>query len=653
VTVVWEMTQTAGAAATHADDLVFTLSPCHHPFADVDDDGDVDIWAHEHAGSVVWYDNVSGDGLQLTRRAVATASDPSAAIPVDLDGDGDLDALSAFGSGPTVIFRQTNETLHRNACFAPPNVVATFGTIGFLTWSLVTADVDGDGDLDAVSNHAGFNATSLLWNENPGGPGPWPPHTLSTTATVRTSSLDAGDVDGDGDLDILVHIRGQAYADRGIFWLENQGAGASFAARPIHTLSYFYPYGGRLHLTDIDGDGDLDALFGADALFSLWYRNDGTGSPWGLTWMNGIDHAEVGDIDRDGDPDLYARRGANPSLLQWLENREAEGGGWVYTTLGAVENPFIHRAGDVDGDGAVDLLTNSDKGADLLWYRNVGSGSQFVVQTVSGNFTDSVRAADLDGDGDNDLLTRTGTPAAWYENLLGDESSWLARTIAGPDGGYVAAVDIDRDGDLDVLGARETLRWNENRGGQYALYGVSQAPGTAPQGTLVPMLRVVATHLGRPGDGALELARLGLLLEEGAGDPLTTAEANALVESLRVYRDANANGLFDPADALATSIGTLALTGGVQLVPFADGDPTMTVAVGEPGSYFVVVELTEGAAVQNPNRLRVTLLQLGPSPSQAEHAAYDIALSPACPADASSGVTVAVVPVELMGFSIE
>ena len=61
------------------------------------------------------------------------------------------------------------------------------------------------------------------------------------------------------------------------------------------------------------------------------------------------------------------------------------------------------------------------------------------------------------------------------------------------------------------------------------------------------MLRLTVTHGGRAGDSDLELARLGLRFQENEPtDPLSTAEANALVEELRVYRDANGNGTFDP-----------------------------------------------------------------------------------------------------------
>ena len=343
----------------------------------------------------------------------------------------------------------------------------------------------------------------------------------------------------------------------------------------------------------------------------------------------------------------------------WVENVVGTGAAWsMHTISTAVIWPFVFTAGDIDGDGDVDFA-ESGSASDLSWRINEGAGSSWTLQTVDGANLVGATVADLDGDGDLDLSWAGQSPPrlGWHENRNGLGSAWLGHTLpltgAPSDAGRPAAADIDRDGDLDLIADSGLFVWYPNQGGQFSLAAENTAPGTSQQGTIVSMLRVVATHLGRAGDGALELARFGVLLEEAAGDPLSSAEANLLVESLRVYRDANGNGIFEPTDTLVTSIGTLSLAAGVQDVPFADGDPTVAIAFGTPQTFFVVVELTAAAATQDPNRLRATLLQLGPSASQAEHAAYDLTLVPACPADVSSGVTVAVVPVELMGFTIE
>jgi hypothetical protein len=169
------------------------------------------------------------------------------------------------------------------------------------------------------------------------------------------------------------------------------------------------------------------------------------------------------------------------------------------------------------------------------------------------------------------------------------------------------------------------------------------------------MLRVTVTHGGRAGDSDLELARLGLRFQEdAASDPLTTAEANALIEELRVYRDADGNGTFEPAvDTLVATVPTLALTDGVQTVGLPDGDPNVRVTFGTPASFFVVAQLTADASEQGPNQFRVVHLGMGPSATHAEDAAADIVLAPIGPSDFQSDIVGRITPVELSGFTVE
>ena len=126
------------------------------------------------------------------------------------------------------------------------------------------------------------------------------------------------------------------------------------------------------------------------------------------------------------------------------------------------------------------------------------------------------------------------------------------------------------------------------------------------------MLRVVVTHLGLPTDQVLEPTRFRIRLEEAPGDPLTTAEANALVNALGVYRDVNGNGVFDPNDDQIAEDGFLTLVDGVHEITFATSSDN-EIAVGTPAILFVTALLTNDAATQNPSRFRATLLTEGPS----------------------------------------
>ncbi|MDH5695717.1 MAG: hypothetical protein OEZ00_03810, partial [Dehalococcoidia bacterium] len=211
------------------------------------------------------------------------------------------------------------------------------------------------------------------------------------------------------------------------------------------------------------------------------------------------------------------------------------------------------------------------------------------------------------------------------------------------------AADVDGDGDIDLMSASfydKKIAWYPNCGGQFALATSDTAPATLYQGQTDDMLKITTTHRGCSGDVDIELATLDLFFEESLGDPLTTTEANALIENLFIYLD-DGSGTFETGtDTLVATVDTLALTtgrqAGRQRVTFTDGDANVQVCCGTPRTYFVAAELTADAALQTPDRFRIThMTQLS---STAEDRDYDLPLSLEYAANVLSGVMTATMP---------
>lgn len=625
---------------------------------DLDGDGDLDVLSATQTGdAVVWLENAAGDASSFVTHTISTTLDnPLGVFAADLDGDGDGDALVASFLDDRITWLK-NDTLHRSACFVPLVDVPASALL-----TALNADVDGDGDDDLA--WASSTDGLVVWDENTAGDGSsWTAHTVAT-GLPGTKMLSAGDLDRDGDLDLVLgktNLVGSGAGGAGIFWRRNEGgAGLSWTALDVRAVSFALAE--DLVLADVDGDGDLDVFAGFpyDSFLEGWQENTaGNASAFTSHHVGTFPgyHLAAGDLDGDGDLDV-AWDGGDSNVtyrVGWLRNQNGAGDFSGLQTIQQLTPTSPLRVADLDGDGDEDVVQ-----AGVGWYENLlGNGSSWTPRVLgaSAGTGKGLALADLDGDGDLDSVAAGSAGLLWGENLNGAATSWASHPLAAG-GAFQAALatDIDRDGDRDVVsGSSTALGVWRNQGGQVALAAASIVPPNPANGQIVPVLRLEVTHLGRAGDGALELASLGLLFEEQAGDALTTAEANALIQTLIVHRDANGNGVFDPGvDPVVGGLATLSLSGGVQTLVFADGDPNVQVVVGSPpAAYFVVVELTPSASTQVPNQFRVTHLALGAQATRAEDAAHDLPLAAACPQDVASAIVGPVTPVELHGFTLE
>ncbi|EGB01995.1 hypothetical protein AURANDRAFT_69297, partial [Aureococcus anophagefferens] len=227
---------------------------------DVDGDGDVDVLSASFSDdTVAWYEN---DGSQsFTERVITTLAEWACSVfAIDVDGDGDVDALSASYHDDTIAWYEYDAGEDDEPPVFAKHVITTLADEGNTVFAV---DLDGDGDVDALS--ASYNDDTVAWYENDG--------SQSFARRIITNSADAAisvfaiDVDGDGDVDALSASRD----DDTVAWYENDGS-QSFTDRAISNSA---DGRGGVYAIDLDGDGDVDVLSASQYDDTVaWYENE-------------------------------------------------------------------------------------------------------------------------------------------------------------------------------------------------------------------------------------------------------------------------------------------------------------------------------------------------------------------------------------------
>ncbi len=332
----------------------------------------------------------------------------------DINGDGDMDVLSAATGGNSIDWWENDGTSEN---FEQHNISTNVDR----PYQVFAADINGDGDMDVL--YPSRDDDKLVWHENDGD-GNFGPQQL-ITAQANTDGprfLDVADIDGDGWDDV---ISASAF-DHKFVWYKNLGKG-DFG--DINTnqriISEDENQAISVHAVDIDGDGDFDvaaASYVGDEI--TWHENtDGAGNSWTRHVVesnrDGAASVSSGDFDEDGDMDLVSASQFD-NTIAWHEN--TDGAGPFDTDIidvqagGAV---FVYAI-DIDGDKDMDFLAALLLDSEIVAYVNKGDG-EFTRHIITSNvdFPVSVHAEDIDGYECIDVLSASvlDNTIAWYENM--------------------------------------------------------------------------------------------------------------------------------------------------------------------------------------------------------------------------------------------
>jgi len=358
----------------------------------------------------------------------------------------------------------------QTSTFGPKNVIASDAAGAY---DVHAADLDGDGDVDVLS--ASRDDNKVAWYENDGGSPPaFTPHII-TTAAAWPIEVHAADMNGDGDVDVV----SGSYDGRRVDWYENDGAiDPTFAAHPVAANAGSVKSIHAADL-DGDGDTDVLSAGPHDSRIVLWHENSGGPLPTftqHTVGSSGVWASSIYAADLDGDSDLDVITGVDGwNRIYWYENSGAPSPGFTQRTVDPdINAPQSVYAADLDGDGDVDVVSAAQNAHLIAWHENIGGSPPTFVEraiTTNAQYAWSVFAADLDLDGDIDVLSASwlDNKIAWYENDGASPPTFIAHdiTTSAMHAFAVHAADVDGDGDPDVLSASyddDTIAWYENLG---------------------------------------------------------------------------------------------------------------------------------------------------------------------------------------------
>ena len=328
-----------------------------------------------------------------------------------------------------------------------PLVVSGAGieyTIGGWSYSVTSADVNGDGKIDLVVANPRNNTVSVLKNNGNGAFA----GKVDYAATLSPQMVTTADINGDGKVDIIAANSGS----NSISILKNNGDG-TFAAQVDYATESYAP---SVTTADVSGDGKVDLIvanYFSSSVSVLTNNGDGTFAAkvdYATGWYpNSLISA---DVNGDGKADLVVANVDSNSVSVLMNNGDGTFAAKVDYATG--DGPFSVVSADVSGDGKADLIVANIYIGSISVLKNNGDGTFAAKVDYSvGSYPQSVVVADVNADGKGDLVVANSANNS-ISVLKNNGDGTFAAKVDYPTGSspyFVTGADVNGDGKADLI----------------------------------------------------------------------------------------------------------------------------------------------------------------------------------------------------------
>ncbi|MFI5192755.1 MAG: FG-GAP-like repeat-containing protein [Chitinophagales bacterium] len=375
--------------------------------------------------------------------------------------------LTAFSSLPFIVtFLSDSPAISVNSF----SVVANYGT-GNYPSDVSISDLDGDGKPDLVIANSLGNSISILKNHCSSGTVSFGTGTeLATGPDPKRIAI--ADLDGDGNPDIAVVNFNSGNASSVSVFRNTSINGVLSLGTKTDYASGNGSIG--ISIADMNGDGKPDLIIssGNSGIFSIFLNT--TSSAGNISFaakkdyslLSHPDNITTADLDNDGKPDLITSNFSGNSI-SIFRNTSTGGvlslGPEIDYAVGS--NPDYVSAGDLDGDGKLDLAVGNYSSNSISFFKN-NSGNGFIdmgERQDSALAATTISFADLNGDGKIDLcagIGLSGNISVFENSYSGTGAFSFARKVDFTTGNYdtyASVGDLNGDGKPELVAVNTTM----------------------------------------------------------------------------------------------------------------------------------------------------------------------------------------------------